>query len=109
MIDLHRLDAAFGDPTARAGSLVTNNRPFEITVAVCKDHVTAQVDGQTIVDWRADYRRCRPPGDWEFPDRHHLGLGTHKSEYLLTVFEIRPPGRAGVEAHTKNALSKEVR
>jgi serine/threonine protein kinase len=95
------------NPTAREGTLLTNNKSFEITVAVRKDRVVARVDGQTIVDWPADYRRCRT--FWEFPDRHQLGLGTWRSAYHFTALEIRPPGHVGVEADTKNTVPKEVR
>jgi hypothetical protein len=83
-------------PAAHEGPLLTNNKPFEMTVAVRKDRVTARVDGQTIVDWPADYRRCRT--HWEFPDRHRLGLATWRSAYHFTAIEVRPPGRAVAEA-----------
>ena len=76
-------------PPAHEGPLLTNNKPFEMTVAVRKDRVTARVDGQTIVDWPADYRRCRTR--WEFPDRHRLGLATWRSAYHFTAIEVRPP------------------
>jgi hypothetical protein len=50
----------------------------------------ARGDGQTIVDWPADYRRCRTYR--ESPDRHRLGLTTHLGVYQFTAVEIRPPG-----------------
>jgi hypothetical protein len=71
-------------------SLVPTEHPVTLRYAIRKSGVTLSCDGETIIDWPADYRRCSLNEIWTTPSRRHLSLATWRTSVRISKLQVVP-------------------
>jgi tetratricopeptide (TPR) repeat protein len=89
-VDLVDAVRYFDNETAHPGIVIPAGKPVTLKYTVRRSKFTLVRDGETIMQWNADYRRCTPLGDWVVPGMPMLTLATRPSIFRITRFELKP-------------------
>jgi hypothetical protein len=94
------LDLIDGKPlytneTTIKGALFENGKRNRVVCSVRASKVTVSVNGKTVIDWNADYRRLSLYKDWKVPHKDTLFIGTWTSMVSYHSLELRPVSGRG--------------
>lgn len=72
------------------GRVLVAGRPNTVICSVRKSRLSVQVNGKLILDWAADYTRCRLEPYWATPDPRALVLAEFNSTFRFTKLSLVP-------------------
>jgi len=72
------------------GKILEEDRPNTILCSVRKDRLTVIVNGKTIIDWEADYRRASLEPVWMTPHSKALVVGSYRTVYQISKILLVP-------------------
>ena len=72
------------------GRVLVVGRPNTIICSVRKNRLSVKVNGKLILDWLADYTRCRLEPYWATPDPRALVLAEFNSTFRFTKVSLIP-------------------
>jgi len=72
------------------GRVLVAGRPNTIICSVRKNRLSVKVNGKLILDWTADYTRCRLEPYWATPDPRALVLAEFNSQFRFTKLSLVP-------------------
>lgn len=82
-----------GNPTTVEKTLFQQGQLSQIVLTVLSERVTAQVDGETILDWQGSPDELSLSDYWSTPDPNSLFLGTYDCSYRIhriSLMKVRP-------------------
>lgn len=71
-------------------TLVSAERPSTLKYTVRKSKFTLACDGETVMDWDADYSRCSPLNELVVPSRKYLSLANWSNYVRISRLELTP-------------------
>ena len=75
------------------GKVIPSDRPVALNFSVRRSKLTVKRDGETIIDWDADYTRCRPNSHWKIPAERFLSLASWGSSFRIKRMKLTPISR----------------
>lgn len=87
---LSLVDGKFLEEASYKGKAIAGGAPSTIVCSVRKNRLAVTVDGKTILDWAADYRRVSLEEVWKTPNAKALFVGSYQTCYQFSKIEIVP-------------------
>ena len=90
---LHQLDRKnFSDnEVAHVGSaLFTAGKPSTVLCSVRRNRLMVSVDGRSLIDWKANYRRLRLLGAWKLKNKNTVFLGSIQTRFRIHELKLTP-------------------
>lgn len=81
------------ETTYRNDRVFTDEKPRTIQISVRRESLTVSVEGKTLINWRADYKRVKPVNAAENPSA--LYLGDWESSFAFTQLQVIPVSGQG--------------
>jgi len=79
-----------GNETTLKRKVFTDDRPRTIICTVRKDRTKLIVDGETLIDWKADYKRVSQTREWAVKDKRVLYVASHDTVFRITEIWLTP-------------------
>jgi len=79
----------YSNETTVKGELFESGKRNRVVCSVRASKITVSVNGKTVIDWNADYRRLSLYQGWRVPHRDTLFIGTWTGRTCYHSLELR--------------------